>query len=81
MDLSSPDNHLSSRSLGLGRTKECVVSTVLSSPTQRERASSRALVPISRTVALETSVSEARWMLWPAFGLWIAFVAAGIMFG
>jgi hypothetical protein len=30
---------------------------------------------------METSVSEARWMLWPVFGLWIAFVAAGLAFG
>jgi hypothetical protein len=50
-------------------------------PRQRELLAAKARVRASHTVAMETSVSEARWMLWPVFGLWIALVAAGLAFG
>ena len=50
-------------------------------PRQRELLAAEACVRVSHTVTMETSVSEARWILWPLFGLWIAFVAAGLIFG
>jgi hypothetical protein len=48
---------------------------MLSSRSARHRAAA------ARVAVMETSVNEARWLLWPAFGLWIALVAAGLMFG
>jgi hypothetical protein len=50
-------------------------------PTMSSSRGVRVRAPVARAVALETSINEARWLLWPAFGLWIAFVAAGVMFG
>jgi len=54
------------------------MSATLLSRNERARPTAPA---VARPVALETSVNEARWLLWPAFGLWIAFVAAGVIFG
>ena len=51
------------------------MSVMLSSRSARLRA------PAVRAAVLETSVNQARWLLWPAFGLWIAFFAAGIFLG
>jgi hypothetical protein len=47
----------------------------------RTRRARRGSPAIARAAVIETSVNEARWLLWPAFGLWIAFFAAGILFG
>jgi hypothetical protein len=57
------------------------MSTTALSHVVRERMAARAVTPVSRAVALETSVSEARWLLLPVFGLWVAFVAVGVIFG
>lgn len=46
----------------------------------RARRARHGAPAVTRAVAIDSSVNEARWLLWPAFGLWIAFLTAGILF-